>query len=65
MNTGIARTPKLGVQAASKVYTTASGDLLALDRCSLDVHANEIVSTSAPPAAARPRSCGRCRACIV
>jgi len=48
MNTGSARTPKLGVQAASKVYTTASGDLLALDRCSLDVHANEIVSIVGP-----------------
>ncbi|PBB35590.1 ABC transporter ATP-binding protein [Mesorhizobium sp. WSM3868] len=48
MNTGSARTPKLGVQVASKVYTTASGDLLALDRCSLDVHANEIVSIVGP-----------------
>ncbi|TIQ38467.1 MAG: ABC transporter ATP-binding protein [Mesorhizobium sp.] len=48
MNTGSARTPKLGVQAASKVYSTASGDLLALDRCSLDVHANEIVSIVGP-----------------
>ncbi|TIT89320.1 MAG: ABC transporter ATP-binding protein, partial [Mesorhizobium sp.] len=48
MNTGSARTPKLGVQAASKVYNTASGDLLALDRCSLDVHANEIVSIVGP-----------------
>ena len=48
MNTASARTPKLGVQAATKVYTTASGDLLALDRCSLDVHANEIVSIVGP-----------------
>ncbi|WFP64958.1 MULTISPECIES: ABC transporter ATP-binding protein [unclassified Mesorhizobium] len=48
MNTASARTPKLGVQAASKVYSTASGDLLALDRCSLDVHANEIVSIVGP-----------------
>lgn len=48
MNTGSAKTPKLGVQAATKVYQTASGDLLALDRCSLDVHANEIVSIVGP-----------------
>ncbi|CCV04313.1 conserved hypothetical protein [Mesorhizobium metallidurans STM 2683] len=48
MNAGSATTPKLGVQAATKVYYTASGDLLALDRCSLDVHANEIVSIVGP-----------------
>ncbi|PTE07563.1 ABC transporter ATP-binding protein [Mesorhizobium helmanticense] len=48
MNAGSATTPKLGVQAATKVYHTASGDLLALDRCSLDVHANEIVSIVGP-----------------
>lgn len=41
-------TPKLRVKAASKVYHTASGDLLALDRCSLDVHPNEIVSVVGP-----------------
>ncbi|RUY92176.1 ABC transporter ATP-binding protein, partial [Mesorhizobium sp. M7A.F.Ca.CA.003.01.2.1] len=35
MNTGDAKKPKLGVQAATKIYHTASGDLLALDRCSL------------------------------
>lgn len=48
MNAGSARTPKLGVQAATKIYHMASGDLLALDRCSLDVHANEIVSIVGP-----------------
>jgi NitT/TauT family transport system ATP-binding protein len=48
MNTGDARNPKLGVQAATKIYHTASGDLLALDRCSLDVSANEIVSIVGP-----------------
>ncbi|MCV3206828.1 ABC transporter ATP-binding protein [Mesorhizobium sp. YC-39] len=48
MNAGSATTPKLGVQAATKVYHTASGDLLALDRCSVDVHANEIVSIVGP-----------------
>jgi len=48
MNTAGARTPKLGVQAATKVYKTASGDLLALDRCSLDVQPNEIVSIVGP-----------------
>jgi NitT/TauT family transport system ATP-binding protein len=48
MNAGNAKTPKLGVQAATKIYNTASGDLLALDRCSLDIHANEIVSIVGP-----------------
>ncbi|MEP7239954.1 MAG: ABC transporter ATP-binding protein [Devosia sp.] len=40
--------PKLEVRNASKVYATASGDLLALDRCSLDVKAGEIVSIVGP-----------------
>ncbi|RWB76188.1 MAG: ABC transporter ATP-binding protein [Mesorhizobium sp.] len=48
MSTASARTPKLGVQAATKVYQTGSGDLLALDRCSLDVQSNEIVSIVGP-----------------
>jgi NitT/TauT family transport system ATP-binding protein len=48
MNVGDATTPKLGVRAATKIYHTASGDLLALDGCSLDVHANEIVSIVGP-----------------
>ncbi len=48
MTAGEIRTPKLGVRAATKVYHTASGDLMALDRCSLDVRANEIVSIVGP-----------------
>ncbi|CDX55185.1 conserved hypothetical protein [Mesorhizobium plurifarium] len=48
MSTVSGRTPKLGVQAATKVYQTGSGDLLALDRCSLDVQSNEIVSIVGP-----------------
>src|SRR6478736_2344116 len=48
MNAGEITTPKLGVQAATKIYHTVSGDLLALDRCSLDVGANEIVSIVGP-----------------
>lgn len=48
MKAADAATPKLRVEAASKVYSTASGDLLALDRCSLDVHENEIVSVVGP-----------------
>ncbi|HEV7277388.1 MAG TPA: ABC transporter ATP-binding protein [Devosiaceae bacterium] len=40
--------PKLQVRDASKVYQTASGDLLALDRCNLDVQENEIVSIVGP-----------------
>ena len=36
--------PKLRIVNAAKVYNARSGDLLALDRCSLDVEAGEIVS---------------------
>jgi NitT/TauT family transport system ATP-binding protein len=40
--------PKLRVKNATKVYSTRSGDLLAIDRCSLDVRAGEIVSIVGP-----------------
>ncbi|MBK8082503.1 MAG: ABC transporter ATP-binding protein [Devosia sp.] len=40
--------PKLRVRGATKIYSTASGDLLAIDRCSLDVHAGEIVAIVGP-----------------
>jgi NitT/TauT family transport system ATP-binding protein len=40
--------PKLQVLNAAKVYHTRSGDLLAIDRCSLDVRAKEIVSIVGP-----------------
>jgi len=39
---------KLKVRQATKVYPTAAGDLLALDRCDLDVRAGEIVSIVGP-----------------
>ncbi|MDN2568478.1 ABC transporter ATP-binding protein [Aquibium sp. A9E412] len=48
MNAVDGTTPKLVVQDATKVYATASGDLKALDRCSLHVNANEIVSIVGP-----------------
>ena len=48
MNVVTTPTPKLAVKAATKVYQTASGDLLALENCSLDVHHNEIVSIVGP-----------------
>ncbi|HEU4987142.1 MAG TPA: ABC transporter ATP-binding protein, partial [Rhizobiaceae bacterium] len=48
MNAGDVTTPKLSVREATKVYRTASGDLLALDRCTLDVAANEVVSVVGP-----------------
>lgn len=48
MNAGHASTPKLAVRAATKVYHTASGDLVALDRCNIDVGSNEIVSIVGP-----------------
>jgi NitT/TauT family transport system ATP-binding protein len=40
--------PKLRVRGATKIYSTSSGDLLAIDRCSLDVEAGEIVSIVGP-----------------
>jgi len=42
------RAPKLQVRNATKVYNTRSGDLLAIDRCSLDVRDGEIVSIVGP-----------------
>ncbi|MBP0580120.1 ABC transporter ATP-binding protein [Labrys sp. LIt4] len=48
MKTGPALHPKLAVREASKVYRTASGDLVALDRCSIDIQANQIVSIVGP-----------------
>ncbi len=40
--------PKLRVRDATKVYPTRSGDVLAIDRCSLDVMPGEIVSIVGP-----------------
>ncbi len=40
--------PKLRVQNATKAYSTRSGELVAIDRCSLDVKAGEIVSIVGP-----------------
>ncbi|TPW30266.1 ABC transporter ATP-binding protein [Pararhizobium mangrovi] len=48
MNVTVSRSPKLAVKAATKVYRTASGDFMALQHCSLDVHRNEIVSIVGP-----------------
>jgi NitT/TauT family transport system ATP-binding protein len=48
MSAGDPRTAKLSVRDATKVYQTASGGLLALDGCSLDVRANEVVSIVGP-----------------
>jgi NitT/TauT family transport system ATP-binding protein len=45
---GSVANPKLQVRGATKVYPTASGDLVAIDRCSLDVRAGEIVSIVGP-----------------
>jgi NitT/TauT family transport system ATP-binding protein len=39
---------KLAVRNATKAYHTATGDLLALDRCSLEVASNEVVSIVGP-----------------
>jgi NitT/TauT family transport system ATP-binding protein len=39
---------KLSVRGATKAYSTASGELVAIDRCSLDVKAGEIVSIVGP-----------------
>ncbi|WP_417310450.1 ABC transporter ATP-binding protein [Devosia sp.] len=40
--------PKLRVRNATKAYPTRSGDVLALDHCSLDVRPGEIVSIVGP-----------------
>ena len=40
--------PKLQVLSAAKVYNTHSGDLFAIDGCSLDIGAEEIVSIVGP-----------------
>ena len=40
--------PKLRVNGATKVYNTRSGDLLAIDRCSLDIMDGEIVCIVGP-----------------
>jgi len=45
---GGAQQAKLEVRKASKVYKTGSGDLLALDRCSLAIKSGEIVSIVGP-----------------
>jgi putative ABC transport system ATP-binding protein len=48
MTTGHSTQPKLRVKGATKVYNTRSGDLLAIDRCSLDIMDGEIVSIVGP-----------------
>ena len=40
--------PKLQILSAAKVYNTRSGDLVAIDRCSFDIGAEEIVSIVGP-----------------
>jgi NitT/TauT family transport system ATP-binding protein len=40
--------PKLRVSGATKAYHTRSGDLLAIDRCSLDIMDSEIISIVGP-----------------
>jgi NitT/TauT family transport system ATP-binding protein len=48
MNAQGPHNPKLKVRGATKVYSTGSGDLLALDRCDLEIEAGEIVSIVGP-----------------
>jgi len=48
MNALDGQTPKLRVRKATKIYNTASGDLLAIDHCSLDVWSGEVVSIVGP-----------------
>ncbi|MGN6489817.1 MAG: ABC transporter ATP-binding protein [Devosia sp.] len=40
--------PKLKVEDATKKYVTRSGDLVAIDRCTLDIRQGEIVSIVGP-----------------
>lgn len=46
--TSVANEPRLRVRNATKVYATRSGDLTAIDHCSLEVKAGEIVSIVGP-----------------
>jgi len=48
MTAAAATQPKLKVSRATKAYSTRSGELLAIDQCSLDVRAGEIVSIVGP-----------------
>ena len=48
MTTGDFNQPKLRVDGATKIYQTRSGDLLAVDRCSLDIKEGEVVSIVGP-----------------
>lgn len=48
MTAGQPGQPKLQVKGATKAYHTRSGDLLAIDRCSLDIMGGEIVSIVGP-----------------
>jgi NitT/TauT family transport system ATP-binding protein len=48
MASGSLKTTKLAVRAAGKVYRTASGDLTAIEDCSLDIRTSEIVSIVGP-----------------
>jgi NitT/TauT family transport system ATP-binding protein len=48
MNALVSGESKLSVRGATKIYSTGSGDLIAIDRCSLDVRAGEIVSIVGP-----------------
>ena len=48
MTVGHSTQPKLRVKGATKIYNTRSGDLLAIDRCSLDIVAGEIVAIVGP-----------------
>src|SRR3982751_1553768 len=48
MNAQGSADPKLSVLGATKIYSTGSGDLLAIDHCSLDVAEGEIVTIVGP-----------------
>jgi len=48
MNAQVTGDAKLSVRGATKIYSTGSGDLLAIDRCSLDVASGEVVSIVGP-----------------
>jgi NitT/TauT family transport system ATP-binding protein len=48
MSAATTNAPKLQVRNATKVYSTRSGDLLAIDRCSLNVNPGEVVAIVGP-----------------
>ena len=65
MTVGHSTQPKLRVNGATKVYHTRSGDLLAIDRCSLDIRGRRDRLDRRPVRLRQDHAaCGRCPGCM-